>query len=306
MKITVVGSGHVGATVAFICAMKALGDIVLVDILEGIPQGKGLDMLQSAAVAETSVNILGTNRYEDTKDSDIVVVTAGIARKPGMSREDLLKTNASIVENVIQNILAHSSSPIIIMVTNPLDIMTYHAWKISKLPSTRVMGQAGILDSARFRAFLAQELGVSAHDIQTLVLGGHGDTMVPLLRFTTVSGIPVTDMIDRDRLDKIVQRTRDGGGEIVALLKTGSAYYAPAAATVEMVEAIVLDQKRLLPCSALLNGTYGIQDLYIGVPIKLGKNGVEEIIELAMTEEEKAMLLKSANQYRETLKMLYA
>ena len=306
MKITVIGSGNVGATVAFMCAQKGLGNVVLLDILEGIPQGKGLDMLQSVAIAGGSTSVLGTNDYVDSKDSDIVVITAGIARKPGMSREDLLRTNAKIVQDVVENIMHHSASPILLMVTNPLDIMTYHAWKVSQLPSSKVLGQAGILDGARFKAFLACELGLSAIDIKTLVLGGHGDTMVPLLRYTTVSGVPITELVQGEVLKKLVERTRSGGAEIVALLKTGSAYYAPAASVVEMLESIVLNQKRMLPCSAYLEGQYGVKDLYIGVPVQLGIDGVEKIFELDLTGDERKMLLDSASQYRETLKILYS
>jgi len=304
-KITVVGSGHVGANVAFLCAQKGLGHVILLDILEGIPQGKALDIHQSSSVFNSSSHVQGTNSYRDTQDSDMVIITAGVARRPGMSREDLLKTNAKIVQDVVRQILEHSSSPILIMVTNPLDVMTYHAWKISGLPSRRVMGQAGILDSARFRCFLSETLDVSPLDIHTLVLGGHGDTMVPLLRYTTVSGVPVSEFLDQKVLDRLIQRTQKGGGEIVSLLKTGSAYYAPAASVVEMIEAIIMNQRRVLPCSAYLDGEYGIKDLYMGVPIKLGEGGVEHIYELKLKDDELGKLHRSADIYRENLKVLY-
>ncbi|MBI1883670.1 MAG: malate dehydrogenase [Chlamydiae bacterium] len=305
MKITVVGAGNVGATVAFLAAQKGLGNIVLADILDGIPQGKGLDIFQSSPIAGSSSLVLGTNRYEDTANSDIVVITAGLARKPGMSREDLLRENAKIIGNIVREIMKHSKNPILIVVTNPLDIMTYHAWKVSGLSSKRVLGQAGVLDSARFRAFLAEKLSVSPKDISSMVLGGHGDTMVPLVRFTTVAGIPIADLLDKSTIDTMVERTRNGGGEIVNLLKTGSAYYAPGSAVVEMVEAIVLDQKRLLPSSCFLSGEYGLRDLFMGVPAKLGKGGVEEIFELKLFPEELKALQKSAEVYQEGIKVLY-
>lgn len=305
MKITIVGSGNVGSTAAFLTAQKGLGDVVLLDILEGIPQGKGLDILQASALEGSNVTIHGANNYAETTDSDIVVITAGLARKPGMSREDLLRANAKIVGDIVTQIMQHSSDPILIVVTNPLDIMTYHAWKISNLPPHKVMGQAGILDSARFRAFLAQKLNVSALDISTMVLGGHGDTMVPLIRYTHVAGIPITELLNPSEINALVERTRNGGGEIVNLLKTGSAYYAPGSAVVQMIEAIVRDQERVLPCSAFLNGQYGLKDLFIGVPIKLGKNGVEEIIELKLNSEEMQVLHGSALVYQEGIRTLY-
>lgn len=305
MKITIVGSGNVGSTAAFLTVQKGLGDVVLIDILEGIPQGKGLDILQTCPIEGSSVRSVGTNDYSQTADSDIVVITAGLARKPGMSREDLLRANAKIVGDIVEKVMQYSKSPIIIVVTNPLDLMTYHAWKVSKLPPHRVMGQAGVLDSARFRAFLAQKLNVSPVDVSTMVLGGHGDTMVPLIRYTQVAGIPITELLDSTEINALVERTRNGGGEIVNLLKTGSAYYAPGSAVVQMIEAIVRDQKRVLPCSALLKGQYGISDLFIGVPVKLGKRGVEEVIEVKLNADEERALHASAQVYKEGICTLY-
>jgi malate dehydrogenase len=304
MKITIVGSGNVGATAAFLTAQKRLGKVILLDILDGIPQGKGLDILQACPVEGSSTPVYGTNRYEETADSDIVVVTAGLARKPGMSREDLLRENAKIVRGIVSEVMKYSKNPILIVVTNPLDIMTYYAWKISGLPSERVMGQAGILDSARFKAFIAQRLNISPLDISTMVLGGHGDTMVPLVRFTCVSGIPLTDFLDSKEIDALVERTRNGGGEIVNLLKAGSAYYAPGSSAVQMIESIVLDQKRVLPCSAYLNGKFDLKDIFIGVPVKLGKNGVEDVIEFKLNPEELKALHASAEVYREGIRTL--
>lgn len=306
MKITIVGAGNVGATIAFLSAQRKLGHIVLLDIVEGIPQGKGLDILQSCPILDSSSTVEGTNHYEDTKDSDIVVITAGLARKPGMSREDLLLKNADIVKNITDNILKYSLNPILIIVTNPLDIMTYHAWKVSKLPVQRVMGQAGELDGARFKAFLAQKLNVSPVDISTIVLGGHGDTMVPLPRFTTVSGVPISDLISEREIQQIIKRTQDGGAEIVNLLKSGSAYYAPASATVKMIESIVLDEKRVLASSVYLDGQYGLKDLFIGVPVKLGKSGVEQILELKLMQDELQALHDSARVYKEGIKTIYS
>ena len=303
MKITVIGAGNVGATVAQLLANAELAnEIYLVDILEGIPQGKGLDMYESMPVLESDSKIIGTNDYSLTKDSDIVIQTAGLARKPGMSRDDLLVKNAEIVSSCIQNAFKYSPNAYYIIVSNPLDVMTYVARKITGLPKNKVIGMAGILDTARYRSFISMELGVSMQDIQGLILGGHGDTMVPLTRYTTVAGIPVTDLIPKEKLDAIVARTAGGGGEIVKYLKTGSAYYAPAAAAVQMVESIVKDQKRILPCSVLLQGEYGYKDVVVGVPCKLGKNCLEEVIELKLNADEKALLQTSVDHVTETIK----
>lgn len=292
-KITVVGAGNVGATAAHLCAIKELGDVVLVDIAEGIPQGKGLDIYESAPVEKSSYRITGTNSYDATKDSDLVIVTAGIPRKPGMSRDDLLKTNAGIVKSVCEQIAKTSPNAILIIVSNPLDAMCFVAKQASGFPAHRVMGMAGILDTARYRTFLSMELGVSPDDIQALLLGGHGDTMVPLPRYTTVQGIPVTDFISADRLNQIVQRAKDGGIEIVNFLKTGSAYYAPAASAVEMAEAILKDQRKVRPVCAYLNGEYGYSNVYLGVPVILGGKGIERIIEIKLNADEKQLLDKS-------------
>jgi len=294
-KISVIGAGNVGATTALMLAQKELGDIILVDVIEGMPQGKGLDMLQAMPVYGCDVQIVGTNGYEETNNSDIVVITSGVPRKPGMTREDLLKTNLSIVREVTEKVAKNSPMAILIVVANPLDAMTYVAYKVSKFPRERVLGMAGVLDSSRFRAFIAMELKVSVKDITAFVLGGHGDTMVPSVQYTTVGGVPVKDLIQKDRLDSIVKRTSEGGTEIVKLLKTGSAYYAPAASAVEMVESIVRDKKKILPCAALCQGEYGIKDLFVGVPVKLGRSGVEQIIEFKLSEEEQAALMKSAD-----------
>ncbi len=303
-KISIIGAGNVGATVAFILANKELGDIVMVDIVPDMPRGKGLDMSEASPVQQYDVQITGTNDYADIADSNVVIVTSGLPRRPGMSREDLLQKNADIVGSVTEQIAKYAPHAIIIMVTNPLDIITYHAWKVSGFPTNRVMGQAGILDSARFRYFIAAELGVSVEDISTLVLGGHGDTMVPLPRYTSVAGIPLTELMSEETIAQLIERTRYGGGEIVELLKTGSAFYAPASAIAQMVEAIIKDKKRILPCSAYLTRQYGIDDVYIGVPVKLGIGGVEEIIELQLTESELAALQKSASVYREGISFL--
>lgn len=303
MKITVIGAGNVGATTAQLLANKELAnEIYIVDILEGIPEGKALDMYESMPIMESDSKIYGTNSYEVTKDSDIVIQTAGLARKPGMSRDDLLVANANIVSSCINEAIKYSPNAFYIIVSNPLDVMTYVSLKLTKLPRTKVFGMAGILDTARYRAFISMELGVSMQDIQALILGGHGDTMVPLPRFTTVAGIPITDLIPKERLDEIVKRTAGGGGEIVKYLKTGSAYYAPSAAVVQMVESIVFDQRRILPCSVLLDGEYGYNDLVVGVPVILGKNGVEKIIELNLNDEEKAMLKISCEHVTTTIK----
>ncbi|MFW6195355.1 MAG: malate dehydrogenase, partial [Chloroflexota bacterium] len=287
-KITVVGAGNVGATTAQRVADRGLGDVVLVDVVEGMPQGKALDMLESTPVTGVDVNITGSNTYEETAGSDVVVITAGIARKPGMSRDDLLVTNMKIVGEVTEQVVKHSPNTILIVVSNPLDAMVQHAFRVSGFPKERVVGMAGILDSARFRTFLAQELDVSVTNVSAYVLGGHGDQMVPLLGSTTIGGVPVTELIERGRLEEIVQRTRQGGAEIVNYLKTGSAFYAPSAAVTQMVEAILLDRKEILPCAAYLEGEYGIQGLYAGVPVKLGARGVEQVVEIKLTSEEAA------------------
>lgn len=302
MKITVIGAGNVGATTAQLLANKELAnEIYLVDILEGIPQGKALDMYESMPIMESDSKIFGVNSYEATKDSDIVIQTAGMARKPGMSRDDLLVANAKIVSSCIKQAFEYSPNAYYIIVSNPLDVMTYMSMKITGLPRSRMFGMAGILDTARYRSFISMELGVSMQDIQGIILGGHGDTMVPLPRFTTVAGIPVTDLVPPDRLEAIVKRTAGGGGEIVSYLKTGSAYYAPAAAVVQMVESIVNDQKRILPCSVMLEGEYGYKDVVVGVPVILGKNGCEKVIELKLNEEEKALLHTSVEHVRKVI-----
>jgi malate dehydrogenase len=304
-KITVVGAGNVGATAAQGLARKELArHVVMIDIIEGVPQGKGLDQYQSAPIEGFDTRVLGTNDYADTAGSDIVIITAGIARKPGMSREDLLRVNAGIVRDVATQVEATSPDSIIIMVSNPLDVMAHVAKQVTGFPRERVIGMAGVLDTARYRAFIARELDVSVEDIQALVLGGHGDTMVPLASYTTVSGIPLRQLLAQDRIDALVDRARHGGAEIVALLKTGSAYYAPAAATVQMTEAIARDKKRILPCSAWLEGEYGMAGLFLGVPCKLGRGGLERIIEVELTAEEQSALSRSADAVRETMALL--
>jgi len=305
-KVSVIGAGNVGASVAQYLAQKNLCDIVLVDIpeKEGMPAGKSLDLMQAGPVDEYDCTITGTFEFENIKDSEIVVVTSGLARKPGMSREDLLKANAAIIKSVAENVVKFAPNSMVIMVANPLDLMTYHAWKVTGFDTNRVFGQAGILDSIRFRTFVAMELGVSVNDTQAMVLGGHGDTMVPLPDYTTVAGIPITELIPADRIKEIADRTRVGGGEIVKLLKTGSAYYAPARASVQMVESVLLDRRRVLPCSSYLTGQYGLNDVYIGVPCVLGENGVEKVIELKLKDEDLASLQKSGNTYKEHLKEL--
>jgi malate dehydrogenase len=292
-KVTVVGAGNVGATCAQRIVEGGYADVVMVDIIEGLPQGKALDILQSGPILNFDSSIIGTNGYEDTADSDIVVITSGIARKPGMSRDDLILTNMKIIKEVTENVVKYSPNCVIIVVTNPLDAMTQLAFHVSRFPKNRVMGQSGILDSSRFRAFIAMELGVSVDDVDACLLGGHGDTMVAIPRLTTVGGIPMTELLPKDRVDAIVERTVKGGAEIVGLLKTGSAYYAPSAATVQMVEAIVFDRKKILPCAAYLEGEYGINGAYVGVPAKLGASGIEQIIELKLTEDESAALKRS-------------
>jgi malate dehydrogenase len=302
-KVTVIGSGNVGATVANVLAHKDLvNEIVLLDIQGDMAKGKALDMWQQAPVDYYSTRITGTDDYAKTADSDIVVITAGIPRKPGMSRDDLISTNANIVSSVTAQIMKYSSNPIIIVVSNPLDVMTYAAWKTSGLPSSRVFGMAGILDTARYRAFLAEALNVSPKDIQAVLMGGHGDTMVPLPRYTTVSGIPVTELIDEASLDAIVERTKVGGGELVKLMGT-SAWYAPGAAAAQMVESILKNENRIYPCCALLNGEYNLQGVFVGVPVKLGANGIEQLIELKLNESEMALLNDSADQVRQVMEV---
>ena len=303
-KVTVVGAGNVGASCAQRVAEKGYADVVLVDIIEGMPQGKALDILQSGPILNFDSTVIGTNAYEETADSNIVIITSGIARKPGMSRDDLILTNMKIIREVTENIVKHSPNCIIIMVTNPLDAMTQLALHASKFPKNRVMGQSGILDSSRFRTFIAMELGVSVDDVFACLLGGHGDTMLAIPRLTTVGGIPITDLLPKDTIDAIIERTVKGGAEIVSLLKTGSAYYAPSAATVQMVEAILFDKKKILPCAAYLEGEYGIAGAYVGVPAKLGSNGVEQVIELKLTEEESAALRRSADAVLELVKIM--
>ena len=301
-KITVVGAGNVGATTAQRIAEKELArQVVLVDIMEGVPQGKGLDQWESAPIEGFDSRVIGTNGYDETANSEIVVITAGIARKPGMSRDDLLNTNAGIVKSVSESIKQSSPDAIIIMVSNPLDVMSWVAKEVTGFPRERVLGMAGVLDTARYRSFLALELDVSVRDIQAMVLGGHGDTMVPLISYTSVSGIPITQLIPEDKLNAIVDRTRSGGAEIVKYLKTGSAYYAPSSAAVQMCEAIVHDQKRILPCAAWLEGEYGMSGLFLGVPCKLGRNGLEKILEVSLTDDERAALAKSAEAVKEPM-----
>jgi malate dehydrogenase len=298
-KVTVVGAGNVGANCALRIAEKELADVVLVDVIEGVPQGKALDLLESGPVQGYDVQITGANDYEPTAGSDVVVITAGFPRKPGMSRDDLLMANYAIVKAATEEAAKRSPNAILIIVTNPLDAMCWTALQVSGFPKQRVIGMAGVLDTARYRTFIAQELGVSVENVTAMVLGGHGDTMVPLVRLTNVSGIPVTELLDQAVIDKIVERTRNGGAEIVKYLKTGSAYYAPSAAATEMVEAILKDKKKILPCAAYLQGEYGIDGLFVGVPCKLGAGGLEQIIEIKLTAEERAALQKSADSVKE-------
>jgi malate dehydrogenase len=298
-KVTVVGSGNVGATAARSIADKELADVVLIDILPGVPQGKGLDILEACPIECSDSRVLGTNDYADTADSDVVVITAGIARKPGMSRDDLLNTNYKVMQQVTAEIVKYSPNTIIVPVTNPLDAMCQAVYRVSGFPRERVIGMAGVLDSARMRTFIAQHLNVSVENVHAFVLGGHGDTMVPLARYSTVAGIPLPDLMDAETIKKICDRTANGGAEIVKLLGTGSAYYAPASAAVEMVEAILKDKKKILPCSTYLQGEYGIKDLFVGVPVKLGAKGIEQIIEIKLTPEEDAALKKSAAAVKE-------
>ncbi len=298
-KATVVGAGQVGATAAMRLAEKELADVVLIDVIEGVPAGKALDLVEAAPIEKHDAKVIGaTGDYSDAKDSDVVIITAGIPRKPGMSRDDLLNTNMGIMRSVTEQIAAVAPDAILIIVSNPLDVMCHVAYETSGFPKNRVIGMAGVLDSARFRAFIAMELDVSVENTHAFVLGGHGDTMVPLPRYSTVAGIPITELMTAERIEALVDRTRNGGAEIVGYLKTGSAFYAPSAAAVEMAESILKDKKKILPCTALLGGEYGIRDLFIGVPVKLGKNGVEEIIEIKLTDEESAALKKSADAVR--------
>jgi malate dehydrogenase len=300
----VVGAGNVGATTALRISQLGYADVVLVDVIEDLPQGKGLDMLEAGPVLGTDASIIGSNNYEETHDSDLVVITAGIARRPGMSRDDLLLTNMKITSSVTQEVVKYSPNCIIIAVTNPLDAMVQNVYESSGFPRNRVFGMAGVLDTARFRTFIAQELDVSVEDVQALVLGGHGDDMVPLVRYTSVGGIPVTELLAEEKVDQLVKRTRQGGGEIVALLKEGSAYYAPSAAITQMVEAVLLDKKRILPCCAFLEGEYGINGLCVGVPVKLGAGGMEQIIEISLTESEKTALKHSADSVEELVQVM--
>src|SRR3954470_7460073 len=303
-KITVVGAGNVGATAAHWLASKELGDVVLVDIVEGVPQGKALDLAETAPIEGFDVSLTGANNYDDTNDSDVVIITAGLPRKPGMSRDDLLKTNADIVSKVVDEIAKRSPNSILIIVSNPLDAMCQVALKRSGFPKHRVIGMAGVLDSARMRCFLAEALNVSVENVTAFVLGGHGDTMVPLPRFSTCAGIPITELLPKDTIDAIITRTANGGAEIVGLLKTGSAFYAPSLGAVEMAEAILKDKKKILPCAVFLEGEYGISNLFVGVPVKLGKNGVEQIIEISLTGDERAALHKSAAAVQELIDVL--
>jgi len=305
-KITIVGAGNVGATTAHWAAAKELGDVVLIDIIEGMPQGKALDLAESAPLEGFDCRLVGTNDYADTANSDVVVVTAGIARRPGMSRDDLLQTNAKIVSTVVSQVVRYSPNAYLIVVSNPLDAMVHVAKQVSGWPKQRVMGMAGVLDSARFRYFIAQELGVSVEDVHGFVLGGHGDTMVPVPRYATVNGISITQLLSAEQIARLVQRTRDGGAEIVNYLKQGSAFYAPGAAIVQMVEAIVKDKKRVLPAAAYLEGEYGLHDIYVGVPILLGAAGVEKVIEVELTTEEQAALKRSAAAVEELVRALPA
>lgn len=303
-KITIIGAGNVGATAAHWAASKELGDIVLLDVAEGVAQGKALDLMEAAPVEGYDCNIEGTGSYKDTADSDIVIITAGLARKPGMSRDDLLLKNAEIIRGVSEQVAKYSPKAVVIMVSNPLDAMAHVAMKSTGFPKNRVIGMAGVLDAARFRTFVALELNVSVEDVHAMVLGGHGDTMVPLARFCNVSGVPVTALIPKDRIDAIVERTRNAGAEIVNLLKTGSAYYSPAASAVQMAEAVLKDKKRVIPCAAYLEGEYGIKGLFVGVPVKVGTGGIEQIIELELTPHEMEELGKSAKAVKKLMDVL--
>ena len=303
-KISVIGAGNVGASAAFRAAELELGDVVLVDIVEGLPQGKALDLYQMCPVSGKNIKFVGTNSYEETSDSDIVIITSGIPRKPGMSRDDLISTNTSIVKQVTEQVAKHSPNAILILVTNPLDAMVYVAHKVSGFPRAKVMGMAGVLDSARFRTFISMELGVSVENIHAFVLGGHGDDMVPLARCTTVAGVPITELLPQDRIEELIERTRKGGAEIVGLLKTGSAFYAPGVSAIEMADAILKDKKKILPCCVLSQGEYGINNTFVGLPVKLGSSGVEEIIEIKLTDKEKEELHISASHVDELCKLI--
>jgi len=303
-KVTVIGAGHVGATAAQRLAEKELCDVVMIDIIEGVPQGKALDLAEAAPIEKHDARLTGANNYEPSAGSDIVIITAGVPRKPGMSRDDLLKINAGIVKEVAESVAKLSPDAVLIIVSNPLDAMCHVAYEASGFPKNRVIGMAGVLDSARFRTFIAMELDVSVENTHAFVLGGHGDTMVPLPRYSTVAGIPITELMSEETIDRLVKRTANGGAEIVSLLKTGSAYYAPASASVEMAESILKDKKKILPCAAYLEGEYDINDLFIGVPVKLGSNGVEEIIQITLTEQEQAALNLSADAVRELVEIM--
>ena len=303
-KVTVVGAGNVGATTAQRIHEFGYADVVLVDVVEDLPQGKALDMLESGPVIGSDAMITGSNGYEETADSDLVIITAGIARKPGMSRDDLLLTNMGIVGGVTREVVKHSPECLLLVVTNPLDAMVQQAYDVSGFPRNRVFGMAGILDTSRFRTFIAQEVGVSVEDVQAYVLGSHGDDMVPLVRYTTVGGIPISELLPQDAVDRLVERARKGGGEIVALLKAGSAYYAPSASIAQMAEAVLLDKKRILPCSTYLDGEYGISGLFMGVPVKLGAGGIEQVVEINLSDDERAALNKSADSVRELIEVM--
>ena len=303
-KVTVVGAGHVGATTGLAIANKGLADIVLTDIIERMPQGKALDMMEATPLMGRDAEITGTNNYVDTQGSDIIVITAGLARKPGMSRDDLLFKNAEIIDGVVDEVTKHSPDSIIIMVTNPLDVMAYLAYKKSGFPRERVIGMAGVLDSARFRTFIAMELGISVDNTHAFVLGGHGDSMVPLPRYSTVAGVPITELMSEEQVNRIVQRTRDGGAEIVSLLGTGSAYFAPAWSVAQMVEAILLDRKEILPCAAFLQGEYGVEDAYVGVPVQLGAGGMEKVFEIDLSEDERNAFEDSVAEVKDSIAKL--
>lgn len=298
MKITIIGAGNVGATTAQRLAEKGLSEIVLLDVVEGMPQGKALDLMQAGPIYGSNCKVVGTNTYEETENSDVVIVTSGLPRKPGMSRDDLIKVNSGIVKSVVEQAIQKSPDAILVVVSNPLDVMAYVAYKVSKFSRERVIGMAGVLDSSRMRTFIAMELNVSIENVHAFVLGGHGDTMVPMIKHATVAGIPVTELLSKDKLDAIIKRTREGGAEIVSLLKNGSAFYAPSASVVEMVDAIVKDKKKILPCTVLCKGEYGVNDTFLGVPVKLGKKGMEQIIEIKLNKEESDALGKSADTVR--------
>ncbi len=298
MKITIIGAGNVGATTAQRLAEKGLSEIVLLDVVEGMPQGKALDLMQAGPIYGSNCKVVGTNTYEETENSDVVIVTSGLPRKPGMSRDDLINVNSGIVKSVVEQAIQKSPDAILVVVSNPLDVMAYVAYKVSKFSRERVIGMAGVLDSSRMRTFIAMELNVSIENVHAFVLGGHGDTMVPMIKHATVAGIPVTELLSKDKLDAIIKRTREGGAEIVSLLKNGSAFYAPSASVVEMVDAIVKDKKKILPCTVLCKGEYGVNDTFLGVPVKLGKKGMEQIIEIKLNKEESDALGKSADTVR--------